>query len=227
MPHMLMPTGEAYWHGTLACNERLASVEHVPIGVFADDAWDLFHAHFLAKCNAPTLSKLLRPNAILKARAKLWPRCFFPVLEGYDTLPSAAHMGSKQAYSCAEFVTVVGILLEKRADWGLQAHAAQLTSPGHATPPLMWSSFAQCAAAPPLRRFHLPKPREEESEHGLVDTTSDGLHRLTPRLFGGTGGIPLVPFRLYVGVARNIHRRGPWLVVDTIVVTHVAWADDA
>lgn len=62
----------------------------------------------------------------LSAIAKFGAKCFFMVPEGCGTIPKAAHMDFKKTGAWTDLVTVVRMLLEKRAAWGLGAHVAQV-----------------------------------------------------------------------------------------------------
>lgn len=122
IPEMALATGVADWLWAVAFNRRIMNMSEDPGGAIADEVWDRFRIRLLAKVEAPTFFKLLRPIAVLKASVKLWSRCCYGEFEKYDVLPNTAHLGFKKTYACAELVQVVRmlLLLSKRAEWGLQ-----------------------------------------------------------------------------------------------------------
>lgn len=74
VPEMILATPAADWRWSVAFNRRILNIHEDPGGAIADESWDRFRIRALAKEEAPTLFKLLRPIAVLRANAKLWSR---------------------------------------------------------------------------------------------------------------------------------------------------------
>lgn len=95
VPEMLMSNSGADWHRAGAFNKIIANIEGDPTRVVYDGSFDHFSVHLWQHATRlpPTLFKLLRPIAILKASSKLWSWCFYGALEAYHNIPSPAHLG--------------------------------------------------------------------------------------------------------------------------------------
>lgn len=120
---MYQHTSSLDWHWTCAFNARLMNIEGAAL--VADPCWDEFHVRLLGKTSAPTLFSLLRPLAVLPGSAKLWSRCMLGELEKYDTPDDPSHLGFKKGRSCAQLVSIMRLLLEKRMGWVMSTYVAQ------------------------------------------------------------------------------------------------------
>lgn len=177
-------------------------------------------------------------SAVLKLRypsdhmcAILWSRCCFTVLTGHDLVPDASQMGF-ETYACAELMMVVRMRLDNRAHWGLDPHVAQVDFAR------AYDSILYVAILRALRRRCAPEAFALASirEMRRASMAFEHCDWSTPPVTAGVGlrqGCSVAPmvFRWILPECMSELQEtwvgaGHGLSLDTVVVAHVALADD-
>lgn len=221
----------ADWHWAVAFNMRIMNQPELDShGNIAGPTWDRFDISLLPKANAPTACKALRPIAILLASAKLWSRCFFSILGEYDVQCSPSHLGLRRGHSCAELVTTVRLLLEKRSEWKQRTCLCKSTLLVLTTASCMQPSSTQWAGgmypghcrSPTFARRALMVLRHASWETSPI-RAGIGLRQ-------GCSASPLVFRWVLQDCLMPLHNTwaesGRGIRVEEETLAHLAWADD-
>lgn len=150
--NMIQNTGSQEWHWTVVFTHRIRNSKE-PSPILTDPICNTSEVSLLPKKPSPVQFKFLRPVASQVASAKLWSRTCFHVLERYGTACSRSRLGCRRAHSCAEFVTMVRLVLHKRMEWMLPTAMAQVDCA---------SVIDSCFGADPQGRWH----RRTCAKHG-------------------------------------------------------------
>lgn len=86
-------------------------------GVNRPDVWATAELALLPKGAHPKQIKLLRPNTILQGTAKAYIKLLLQAAEPHDCMGDHAMMRFRKTSQCAEFISLVGLVVERSSEW--------------------------------------------------------------------------------------------------------------